>query len=147
MKKLTGWRDVQQPSLLLVLFTLANKQEAWNKQGLLNLNNLSNAQQKYSKSHIHVTVIYTQDYLEKNQRLTCRSDVTTHSEKVKKNRVTLHQLIDAVCYLAISNFCSGAMMSHPHHQTKEISWNIQVLKSHGPLLENHWNSATVILWH
>ena len=34
---------------LLVLFIFPNKHEVWNKQGSLNLNNLSSAQQKHSK--------------------------------------------------------------------------------------------------
>jgi hypothetical protein len=39
------------------------------------------------------------------------------------------------------------MLGRPHLQTKEILWNFPVLKNHGPILENHLNSATLIWFH
>jgi len=77
MKRFTSWEDVKQPTVLLVLFTFPNKHEVWNEQGSLNLNNLSSAQQKHSKSQTHVTIIY-------------RNNVTRHNEQVKKNRITIY---------------------------------------------------------
>jgi len=51
VKRLTSWQDVKQPTVLLVLFTFPNKHEVWNKQGSLNLNNLSSAHSKSTQNH------------------------------------------------------------------------------------------------
>ena len=104
MKRLTGWLDLKQPTLLLNLFTFPNKHEVWNKQWFLKWNNLSSAQQKHSKSQTHVTIIYSYNYLENNKGLTCpmtlNAEVMSPGIVNKKNKITLHQFIDAVCYLA-----------------------------------------------
>jgi len=68
----------------------SNKHEVWNKQGFSNLNNLSNAQYKHSKTQTHVSCYLQLTLFGKQQRVDlfldaqCRNDDTTHNEQVKK---------------------------------------------------------------
>jgi hypothetical protein len=101
MKRLTGWQDVKQQTLLVALFTFFNKHEAWNKLDFSDLNNLSSAQRKHSKPQIHAHC-YPQSKLSKQQQwihlllgAQCRTDITRHNEQVK-NWLILRRFTDAV---------------------------------------------------
>jgi hypothetical protein len=94
----------------------SNKLEVWNKQGFLDFNLLSSAQQKHSKSQTYVPCYLELKLSGKQQKVyllpdaQCWNDIIKHNEQVKKKRVILCQFIDAVHSLANQNFRFGFMI-------------------------------------
>ena len=81
-----------------------NKRDVWNKQGFLDLNDLSSAQQKHSKSqtlvHCYLQLkLFGKKHIEMLLGVKCRN-VTRNNEQAKKKTVILHRFVDPVCSLA-----------------------------------------------
>ena len=89
------WNKKQ--TFLLACLLFSNTHEVWNKQGFLDLNHLSSAQQKHSKSQNHVPCYLQLKLFGKQQKVyllleaQCGNDIIKHNEQVQKKRVMLRQ--------------------------------------------------------
>jgi hypothetical protein len=106
----------------LALLLFRNKHEVWNKQSFLDLNHLSSAQQKHSRTQTHVPYYIQLKFVVKQQRV----DLLLDAELA--NQEFLFCGHDKPC----TSLNKGNFM--------EI---LNLLENHDPLLENHLNSASV----
>jgi hypothetical protein len=92
-------------------------------------------------------LLSTAKIIEKKQRVDLLLDpqCRKHNEQVKKNRVILLRHIDVVRYLNNQEFpFQGRDESSISFNKGDFVELLNVLNKHGPLLENHLNSTTLI---
>ena len=76
----------------------------------------------------------------------CRKEITKHNKQIRKNGVILRRFIDAVCYLANQEFpFRGHSVSSTSLNNGNFVKFLNVLKNHGPLLENQLNFSLCYL--
>ena len=110
----------------------------------MDLNHLSSAQQRHSKSPTHVPCYLQLKLFGKQQKVylllvaQCRNKIIKYNEQVKKKRVILHQFIHAVHSLANQKF---PFWGHDEPSTSLNTGNFVEFVS---VLKNRLNSTTVI---